>query len=156
MMIEPIEVVVVLNTTQDAAFDAFVAQINAWWPVSRFSVSGGTVSIDPCLGGQISETDADGAAHVWGHVTAWKPGHHIEISWYVGEAAHATDISVHFAPTDDGRTGVTLVHAGWDRLGDEAMAKRTNYILGWDAIFTKAYAAFVTATCPTLKESPNE
>lgn len=150
-MIDPIETVVVLNTTQDAAFDAFVGQINAWWPVSKFSVCAGKITIDPRLGGLITETDTDGTVHEWGRVTAWQTGKHIAISWYVGDAAIPTNIAVTFAPTDDGRTGVTLVHNGWDALGKAALEKRGNYVRGWAAIFEVGYADFANKHYPALE-----
>lgn len=152
-MSDPINVVVVLDTTPTAAFEAFVAQINNWWPVARFSVCGGKVAIDPRLDGQVTETDTDGTQHVWGHVTTWEPGRLLGISWYIGENSMPTDIAVVFAPTDDGRTGVTLTHTGWAALGKDGIAKRANYVRGWDAIFATAYADYAAKHCPKLESS---
>ncbi|WP_342078315.1 SRPBCC domain-containing protein [Yoonia sp. SS1-5] len=151
MMHDPIEVVVVLNTTQSAAFQAFVTDVGRWWPVASFSVAGGSVVMEPRLGGQIIETASDGAKHVWGHITAWEENRHIALSWYVGgKDAVPTDISVRFAPTDDGRTGVTLVHDGWAALGARAADIRKNYIRGWSAILGEAFAAYAADHCPPL------
>jgi len=63
-MIAPVEVVVVLNTDQTSAFTAFVENVNDWWPVESFSIAKGVVSIEPVLGGKITETSADGTDHV--------------------------------------------------------------------------------------------
>ena len=152
-MIDPVVVVVVLNTTRAAAFDAFVARINNWWPVQSFSIACGTVSIEPKLNGRIIETAEDGAKHQWGHITVWDVPNHLSISWYVGENTVATEITVDFATTDDGRTGVTLVHSGWDALGETGVAKRESYHGGWTAIFGKSFAEHARATCPPLIES---
>ena len=151
-MIEPVTVVVVLNTSPAAAFDAFVAKIDSWWPVENFSIAKGTVSVEPELGGRIIETASDGTEHVWGSVTRWDAPHHLSIRWSVGEDATPTAITLDFAATDDGRTGVTLVHTGWEALGEDGVAKRANYQMGWDRILGEAYARFARATCPPLTE----
>jgi len=143
-MIEPIEVAVDLNTTQDVAFAAFVEQINRWWPVAQHSVCGGTVAMEPGLDGKIVETAADGTTHQWGHVTAWDAPNHFAISWYVGAAPVATAFTVDFAATEDGGTRVTLVHTGWDALGEDGVVKRGNYQNGWTEILGTCYANFVS------------
>ncbi|MFK8017801.1 MAG: SRPBCC domain-containing protein [Gammaproteobacteria bacterium] len=142
-MIEPVEVSVVLNTPQDAAFAAFVEQINRWWPVASHSICGGTVMMEPGLDGKIIETAADGTTHQWGHVTPWDAPNHLAISWYVGAAPVATAFTVDFAATDDGGTHVTLVHTGWDALGEDGVAQRGNYQHGWTQILGSCYANFV-------------
>lgn len=153
-MIDPVEVVVVLNTSKEAAFDAFVDQINDWWPIESFSIANGTVSIDPQYGGKIIETAEDGTTHVWGHITIWDKPNDLAISWYVGDDKTPTSITVAFATTDDGRTGVTLVHTGWDALGAEGVKKRENYKMGWARILVQGYAKFARATCPPLSKGP--
>ena len=147
-MLDPVTVVVVINTTKAAAFDAFVAQIGDWWPIKSFSLAEGKVSMDAKLGGKIVEKAADGTEHVWGAITRFDVPNHISISWSVGKEATATDITVDFEDTDDGRTGVTLVHTGWEALGDEAATKRENYRMGWERILDESYAKFARATCP--------
>ena len=147
-MIDPVEVTVVINTSKQAAFAAFIDQIDDWWPVENFSISQGTVHIEAEYGGKIIETAADGSEHIWGHITIWDPPKDIAISWYVGDAKTPTSITVTFAETDDGRTGVTLVHTGWDALGAEGVQKRENYQMGWDRILDQGYAKHARATCP--------
>ncbi|MFK7887838.1 MAG: SRPBCC domain-containing protein [Gammaproteobacteria bacterium] len=141
-MIEPVKVMVTLDISPDKAFEAFVEQVDHWWPVETHSISGGTVAIEPSLNGKIIETAADGATHQWGHVTAWDAPHHLEISWYVGGAPVATTIRVDFAATDNGRTQVALVHSGWDALGEDGITKRDNYQHGWQDILGARYASF--------------
>jgi len=153
-MIEPVKVVVVLDTDIDTAFSTFVAQINNWWPVKSFSIAQGVVTLDPVIDGKIIETADDGTQHQWGHVTAWHPPHHLAVSWYVGEAAQPTAITVDFAATDDGRTCVTLIHTGWDALGDEGVSKRDNYRRGWKHILIEGFAAYVAETCTPLPKGP--
>ncbi len=152
-MIEPVEVVVVLDTPVAAAFDTFVDRINDWWPVENFSIACGTVAMERKLNGRIIETAEDGKQHQWGHITVWDAPNRLEIEWYVGENTIPTKIAVDFTPTDNGRTGVTLVHSGWDVLGAEGVTKRENYQMGWDAILGKGYADHARATCPPLTET---
>lgn len=151
-MIDPVEVVVVINTTKQAAFAAFIDKINDWWPVESFSIAKGTVRIEPEFGGKIIERADDGTEHIWGHITIWDAPDDIAISWYVGDDKTPTSITVAFAETDDGRTGVTLVHSGWDALGGAGVEKRTNYQMGWDRILDQGYAKFARATCPKPME----
>jgi len=141
-MIEPVKVSVVLEVSPDEAFAAFVEQINDWWPVDSHSICGGTVRMEPGVDGKIIETGADGATHQWGHVTAWNAPQHLEFSWYVGGAPVPTSVRVDFAAKDEGRTEVTLVHSGWDALGEDGVAKRENYQQGWQNILGVRYATF--------------
>lgn len=142
-MIEPVEVHIVLNTAQDKAFRAFTADINSWWPVKSHSICQGIVSFDPVLGGEIVETGTDGAKHIWAHVTHWNPPYAFRIEWYVGQTPKdATQIDVRFDATDDGRTGVTLTHSGWEVLGEAAISSRDGYQSGWSSMLRECFAPF--------------
>ncbi len=148
-MTDPIEMVVVLETTPEAAFRAFVEDVGLWWPMRPFSVAEGTVRMEPGLGGRIVETGPDGAAHIWGEVTGWTLGRQIDLCWFVGQGPdNRTDLTLHFQPTDDGRTGVTLRHSGWERLSAAGQARLQNYRGGWSAIFATASADHARRLCP--------
>ncbi len=150
-MIEPIEVVTVVNTSVEDAFQAFVTNINDWWPMDPFSLSKGTLTLEPKLSGKIIETSEEGATFVWGHVTRWDAPHRLDIAWYVGAIEEtATQVSVEFATTDDGRTGVTLIQTGWEALGDLANDIRNRNNAGWTTILGTHYANYVTAHCPQI------
>lgn len=147
-MFDPITVTVVLDTTPRAAFDAFVDRFDAWWPKDPFSLGAGHLELEPGQGGRILEhVGADD--HVWGHVTRWEPPGLIELAWYVGRAPdQATHVQVTFQPTDDGRTGLTLVQSNWEVLGDEAGPMRDRNHAGWTTILKDGFAPFVARTCP--------
>ena len=49
-----------------------------------------------------------------------------------------------FAPSPDG-TSVTLVHRGWDTLGDRAEAVRGDYETGWDIAFVARFGGAAQA-----------
>jgi uncharacterized protein YndB with AHSA1/START domain len=145
MMLDPIIVETVVNTTGEAAFDAFVMRINEWWPMDPFSMSEGTLSMQAALGGQIIETSATGERFVWGHVTAFDKPQRIELAWYVGSTVEtATQISVTFDPDEDGKTTVRLVQSGWEALGDKAAQIRLRYDGGWRQILGTCFADFVS------------
>ena len=145
-MIEPVEVHVVLNATPEKAFRAFTADINAWWPVQTHSIRGGTVRLEPHPDGKIIETSEDGKTHIWGHVTQWNPPNEIAIEWYVGRTVkEATRIYVRFDPADAGCTGITLVHSGWDALGESAVETREGYNSGWNTMLRQNFAPYCEA-----------
>lgn len=152
-MLEPIVIETTVDATPDVAFDAFVARINDWWPMTSYSLSKGVLSLNPTLGGQITETSADGKQFVWGHVTDIRKPEKIELAWYVGSTAEtATQISVTFLPESGGKTKVRLVQFGWEALGAKAMQIRTQNDGGWRQILGACYADFVTRV---TKETPH-
>ena len=151
-MIDPIEVTVEIDTPKDAAFDAFVEDIDEWWPLEKLSIAQGTVKIEQDYDGRIVETESDGTEHVWGTITVWDPHDDLAVSWYVGPDRTPTSITLTFVENDEGRTEVTLVHSGWDDLGTEGVEKRSNYEIGWDQIFVQGYAKYARANCPKPME----
>lgn len=149
---DPIEITTVLDTTPEVAFRSFSSNIAEWWPVATHSMSKGVVRMETGVGGKIIETAKNGDEHVWGHVTAWTEFSQINLAWYVGDGVeNGTDISVAFLPTDDGRTGVTLIHSGWERLGDAARGRHGNYVDGWTRILGTHYAQYIAKTCQSAQ-----
>ena len=150
MTIDPIEVSVVIDATPRAAFSAFVRDIGQWWPLATHSVSGARsgrpaqlLVIEPRLGGKIIEHDADGTQHIWGRVSRWDEPFLVAFDWHVGrEPDMATRVMVRFDPTDDGRTGITLVHANWEVLADAGVAIRARNAgaNGWPGLIGTHFA----------------
>lgn len=138
----------VVRCRPQLAFDVFTARMSDWWPLATHSVGAEeaqSVAIEPEEGGRLFETCADGAEHVWGHVTYWDPPAGFDCTWHPGrEADAATRLSLRFHPVEDG-TRVVLEHAGWEILGDEAEATRNGYDGGWESVFGEAYASAVVA-----------
>ncbi len=142
-MLDPIEVVVVLDMPVETVFEIFVTDMDRWWPKTPFSLGQGKVSMPRGAGEDITETEADGTVHVWGKVQRYDPPRRLAILWHVGQSPTvATEIDIQFRSTDDGRTGVTLVHSGWDTLGPDAAERRENYIRGWNTILPKGFKPF--------------
>ena len=112
-----------------------------------FSLGEGALHLEAGLGGRILEVVEDGTAHVWGHVTLWDPPARLALKWYVGRKVEtATDVEIRFAPTDDGRCGITLVQSGWDALGAEAGPMCDRNLDGWHRILTRGFAPYVEST----------
>jgi DNA-binding transcriptional ArsR family regulator/uncharacterized protein YndB with AHSA1/START domain len=145
-MTDPVVKTVTLPVSPARAFEMFTAEIAAWWPLDSHSLSAGAgkvarhVAIDPRAGGAITETLHDGTTAPWGHVTDWAPGLRLGIAWHVGRpATEATSIAITFLAVDAG-TRVTLVHSGWEVLGDAAGTVRNGYQTGWDRVLCTCFA----------------
>jgi uncharacterized protein YndB with AHSA1/START domain len=129
--------VVTVPATPERAFDLFTQSIHEWWPLPTHSVGEDRavgVVFGEGVGGVIVETLSDGSNVVWGTVTTWEPPHRVIFTWHPGNPeAEAGTVEVTFTAGPSGGTVVELVHRGWDRRPDGALAK-TNYDTGWDTV----------------------
>jgi DNA-binding transcriptional ArsR family regulator/uncharacterized protein YndB with AHSA1/START domain len=121
-----------------AAFRLFTAEIARWWPLRTHSVFGDDAAacvVDAQVGGRVYEVHTDGRQQSeWGRVLAWEPPHRLVCSWYPGrDPLTAQELEVRFEE-QGGNTRVTLIHTGWERLGDHGVAARANYDTGWDMV----------------------
>lgn len=146
----PLEKSVAVPTSQPEAFRIFTEGIGRWWPLSKFSVSIGksktakTCAIEPFVGGELYEIDEDGTRCPWGRVVVWNPPALLAFTWHPGsDPALAQDIEVRFVGDGKG-TRVTLVHSGWQKLGDKGTAAREGYGEGWAVVLGEAYAGACT------------
>ena len=128
------------------AFEVFTADIARWWPVASHSVSSATgdrpqdVVFETHVGGHIYEALPDGTQSIWGRVTECTPGSRLAFTWHPGRPSdQGTRVTIDFAATGSGATRVTLVHAGWEALGD-ADEIWPGYQTGWDHVLGTAYA----------------
>ena len=150
MSVKPVEVTVVLKKNKDEAFAAFTEKVSKWWPLETHSVGAylgepapDTVAIEPHEGGRIYEISPRGVERIWGTITKWIVNEEIEFTWHPGRGEdQATTVNVVFESTDNGGTAVTLVHTGWEVLGEEAQSTRDNYHSGWADNLQNRYARF--------------
>jgi uncharacterized protein YndB with AHSA1/START domain len=130
------------------AFDYFTRDIERWWPLSTHSCAkeaAASVAFEPRAGGRLLETASDGTEHPWGTVTAWEPGRRLVFSWHPGrDPSTAQWIEVAFRQNPAG-TRVTLVHGGWEALGERAEAIREGYTHGWQSVVGGRYRDFCVA-----------
>ncbi|CAG0954713.1 hypothetical protein BURK1_00392 [Burkholderiales bacterium] len=138
----PIEIDLVVPCNAQRAFDYFTRDIGRWWPLATHSCAEDdavAVAFEPCVGGRLVETARDGTTHPWGTVFAWEPGQRVAFSWHPGrDPATAQRVDVSFRAVPAG-TRVTLVHGGWEALGERAAAAREAYLGGWATVFAHRY-----------------
>lgn len=130
---EPLEIELTVACSPQHAFDVWARKTSLWWP-SDHSVSGErglTVTFEARRGGRIFERTAAGTEHDWGEIVAWEPPHRLAYLWHIaGAPRNATEVNVSFTGDVD-RTTVTIVHAGWERLGDAGPERRARNRQGW-------------------------
>ncbi|GIJ44649.1 hypothetical protein Val02_15350 [Virgisporangium aliadipatigenens] len=124
------------------AFDVFTADIGIWWKRgTHYWVDperGQAMRFEPHVGGRLVEVydTATGEGHDIGLVTAWEPGSRLHFTWRMPDwpAGVSTDVEVDFEPVGD-NTLVTVVHHGWDRIGD-GVDRASGYGSGWSELLT--------------------
>jgi uncharacterized protein YndB with AHSA1/START domain len=133
----PVRKSVTVNRPVEEAFRLFTAEIAAWWPLPTHSVAAEraeTAVFEPREGGRVYERKADGSISYWAEVVAWEAPRRFVLAWQPNpDAPAATEVEVRFTP-EDRRTRVDLEHRGWERLGEAADAKRSEYETGWDGV----------------------
>jgi uncharacterized protein YndB with AHSA1/START domain len=121
----------------EAAFDAFVGRIDAWWPKDR-RTAGGPLKIDARFGGRVTE----GGETVGSVLSCHRP-EHIVIAWQIGPGGRlepsegsASRIDVRFVAVDPAATEVVIVHRDFPRHGDGWQAYRAELAgkSGWPQI----------------------
>ena len=126
-----------IGVPPEEAFRRFTVDMANWWPLATRSVGRSrteTVVFEEKEGGRIFERLKDGGKHLWGTVEVWEPPRRVRFSWHPGEREEtAQTVEVTFEPLEDG-TRVSLVHDGWDRLGERAPAARREYETGWEPV----------------------
>ena len=146
--VPPLRREVLVDADRDLAFRVFTDRIGAWWPLGDHSVhgEGGSVTfVDPGVGARIVESKPDAEDAVWGTVTRWEPPGLVAFTWHPGTSdAAASRVTVTFEETD-GKTLVTLEHAGWEVFGDLAAQAREEYDHGWPVVLGRFVEAAATA-----------
>jgi uncharacterized protein YndB with AHSA1/START domain len=142
--VPPVVKTVTVRCPPETAFRRFTEGFASWWPLARFHAA-----TDPAVcvfegrvGGRVFERAGNGAETVWGEVVAWDPPHLAAFTWLVGvDEERAQRVEVTFTSVTGG-TEVRLVHSGWEKLGDRAVAQRDAYDKGWVAVFEQGFAAY--------------
>ena len=134
----------------DEAFRLFTAEISAWWPIknhSRARDAAGEITVrvdfETRVGGRIYETLNTGEQRDWGEVLAFEPGRRVVFSFQMGRPREKSgEVEVRFEPLDAGVCRVTLTHAHWERLGDDAEDARGRFAGGWEFVFVDGFGAY--------------
>jgi uncharacterized protein YndB with AHSA1/START domain len=124
------------------AFALFTDRIASWWPLESHSVGleeATTVVFESHVGGRIYEILKDGTEHEWGRVSEIERPDKVVFSWYPGRTpATAGEVEVHVRRSGDDSV-VTLVHRGWEKMGERGRTLRENYDTGWDLVLGERY-----------------
>jgi hypothetical protein len=148
-MLEPIINTIEVPCSQEKAFEIFVTEMHAWWPLDKRSMSLHAtgkppkgLAVDPRLGGRIVETDAADNEHHWGTFRSYDPHTRLSMDMHMGlPADNASTVEVSFEALGEDRTRIELAHSNWEAFGDMAEMMRNGYGSGWVLIFEQAYAA---------------
>lgn len=145
-MSDPLIRTIEVPCAPDEAFRIFTADFGRWWPGATHSVSAGqggspvAIHLEARIGGLIAETAPDGSRHDWGRIDRFDPGRALSFTWHPGRpAGEATRVEIAFEAVPNG-TRVTLVHSGWEVLGEAAPGIRDRYRLGWGHVLGEAFA----------------
>ena len=127
--------------TPQRAFEAFTAEIGAWWrasPMFAFTPrSPGTLSFEPGADGRLIETREGGKVFEIGKIRAWEPPNRVVFGWRQATFAEGQDTQVEITFEAVGEeTRVTVQHIGWDSVPQQHVARHTFP----DAIFLRRHA----------------
>jgi uncharacterized protein YndB with AHSA1/START domain len=133
---ETLELEFTVACSAEHAFEVWAGKTALWWPADH-SVSGDpgiVVTIEPHAGGRIFERTPEGAEHDWGEVVGWEPPRRLAYLWHIGrDRGRATNVEITFTPGAEATT-VTIVHTGWERLGDEGPPMKERNRQGWSSL----------------------
>jgi uncharacterized protein YndB with AHSA1/START domain len=138
MTIAPIVRTVQVKAAPSRAFELFVNHMQDWWPKGRTIGKNPhvTVVVEPKIGGQWFERDADGAETHWGKVLDWEPPARILLGWQINsqwtyDPDFLTELELTFTPVQEGGTLVTLEHRNLERFGADAQRHADMLGGGW-------------------------
>ncbi|MEM7126612.1 MAG: SRPBCC domain-containing protein [Chloroflexota bacterium] len=113
-----------IEASKEKVFDAYVGQINQWWPrlgTYRYSFAQEprrpqTIQFEPRLNGRFYETFDDGSEYEIGWIIEWNPPDQLAYTWRDPRWPFHTTVTVTFIEIDDVTT-VTVHHAGFGKNG---------------------------------------
>ena len=142
---EPLEIGFTVSCPPGHAFEMWAERTSLWWPHGH-SVSaapGLTVTFEPRQGGRIFERTPGGDEHDWGEVLVWEPPRRLVYLWHLRfDRSDATEVEVTFAEVPEG-TAVSIVHRGWERLGEKGPERRARNEKGWAGVIEHYRSACV-------------
>lgn len=135
---------IVVKRPADAAFRAFVDEIDRWWPLQEGYTFGKgrakEIILEGRVGGRLFERFTDGEEYVVGKVTAYQPPSRVVFTWQDHAWPGATEVEIRFTPEGSG-TRVDLEHRGWEQIGAVGAEWSPRYGGGWEGVL-EAYVRY--------------
>lgn len=132
------------------AFRIFVHEAARWWPLDTHALApeNKTKAIDhivePRVGGRVYEVTEDGREFDWGEVLAYELGYRFAMTWQLGQPRDKSgEVEVTFEPRGPDHCLVTLIHTGWERMGEQGPDMRNGYNMGWEGIIRERFANYM-------------
>lgn len=146
--LEPVKLSIKLACSPEHAFDTYTTHMGAWWPLDTHAVE--TDKTDTCTfearkGGRIYEITSEGKEHLWGTVLeCTRPGS-LAHTWHPGgDPEKSTKVQIRFESSSDG-CRLTLMHEGFEVLGERGPAVRDNYVPGWQFVVGECFKSAAEA-----------
>jgi hypothetical protein len=143
IVVAPVRKTVVVNATQQKAFDVFTSNMTRWWPATHTILKSPLKQtiLEPRTGGRWYQIGEDGSECGTGHVLAWEPPGRVLLAWRINadwqyDENLTTEVEVKFIAESDNRTRVELEHRHLERMGEKGEAARASVDSpgGWGAI----------------------
>jgi uncharacterized protein YndB with AHSA1/START domain len=114
---------VVVEASQEVAFNVFTEKIDLWWPRTHHIGKCPTVEsvLEGRKNGRWYSKQEDGSEADVGRVLEWNPWHHLTLAWQVDgnfqyDPELITEVVVNFIAEGAHRTRVTLEHRDMQKL----------------------------------------
>ena len=132
----------IVETSQEIAFEVFTEKIDLWWPRTHHIGKSPMVELvlEPRLNGRWYSRHEDGTEANVGYILKWDPYALLVLAWQVNgdfrfDPELITEVVVHFIPEGPETTRIKLEHKDLDRLGGgkavESMDEGWGMILEW-------------------------
>ncbi|MEA3142004.1 MAG: hypothetical protein QOK23_4173 [Gammaproteobacteria bacterium] len=141
--IAPVRKQVLVNASQERAFDLFTNGMSRWWPPTHSILKSPMKEyiVEPQEGGRWYAVGEDGSTAQTGYVIEWQPPERIVLAWQLGadwqfDPALVTEVEVRFITESAQSTRVELEHRLLERMGDRSAQVRTMIDApgGWGAL----------------------
>jgi hypothetical protein len=149
--IEAIRREVVVDASQQRAFEVFTARMTDWWPPEHHIGSAPIeeIVIEPREGGRWYTRHEDGTETSTGYVRAWEPYDRVALTWQISpdwryDPKLVTTLELRFVEEGPARTRVELEHRDLENYGAEA--PKMHEIFSDPGAWERTLAAFAAAT----------
>ena len=160
MSIAPIVKSVKVKAAPAHAFDLFTQHFADWWPKGQTVGKKPHVAVvlEPKVGGQWFEVDADGTETHWGKVLIWAPPSRLVLAWQLNsqwtfDPGFETALEITFTAAEGGGTLVSLEHRDLERFGADAEKHAASLRGGWPTKMQQ-FADWADAQALESKKSP--